>query len=164
MDAISSESTADWTAVAPLIQQKQAEIAAKSAKQSGASDTLSASDRQIVTELKARDREVRDHEQAHKRVGGAYASSPTYDYQTGPDGKQYAVGGQVKIDASPVPDDPEATIAKMEIVKAAALAPAEPSSADRQVAAQADATRMQAIADLSALRRAEQNGTVDLRR
>ncbi|MEL6314291.1 MAG: putative metalloprotease CJM1_0395 family protein [Pseudomonadota bacterium] len=62
------------------------------------------------------------------------------------------------IDASPVPDNPEATIAKMMIVKAAALAPAEPSSADRNVAAMADAQLAQAQADLNAMKSEELRG------
>ena len=62
------------------------------------------------------------------------------------------------IDASPVPDNPEATIAKMMIVKAAALAPAEPSSADRNVAAMADVQLAQAQADLNAMRSEELRG------
>lgn len=126
-------------------------------------DGLSDAEERAVEALKARDSEVRDHEQAHARVGGAYASEPSYSYQVGPDGKRYAVGGEVQIDVSPVPDDPAATITKMDIVKAAALAPAEPSSADRQVASLADAQRAQAMADLTALRSAERRGEVDQR-
>jgi len=103
---------------------------------------------------RARDREVRDHEQAHARVGGPYAGQPSYTYQTGPDGNRYAIGGEVAIDIAPVNGDPEATIIKMEVVKAAALAPAEPSAQDRKVAALADAQRAQAVADLAELRRA----------
>lgn len=117
----------------------------------------------VVAEMAARDREVRAHEQAHARVGGQYAGQPTYSYQKGPDGKQYAIGGAVQIDVSPIADDPDATISKMEVVKSAALAPAEPSSADRQVASLADALRAQAIADLSRLRNAERTDTVDRR-
>ncbi len=114
---------------------------------------LSKEEQAQVEQLKARDREVRDHEQAHARVGGQYAGEPTYSYQTGPDGRQYAVGGEVAIDVAPVAGDPEATIAKMEVVKAAALAPARPSSADRQVAATADAQKFQALGELNAQRR-----------
>lgn len=103
-----------------------------------------------VEALKARDREVRAHEQAHAAVGGAYAGAPTYEYQVGPDGNRYAVGGSVSIDTAPVDGDPEATIDKLEQVKAAALAPAEPSGQDRAVAAQADAGIQQAQAQLNA--------------
>ena len=125
---------------------------------------LTEAEQDLVADLKARDAEVRRHEQAHAAVGGQYAGTPTYTFQTGPDGQRYAVGGAVAIDVSPVDGDPEATIDKMEMVKAAALAPAEPSAADRQVAALADAQRAQAVADLSALRRgAAQEGQIDTR-
>ena len=78
---------------------------------------------------------VRAHEQAHKAAAGAHAKGgPTYEYQSGPDGKRYAVGGEVQIDTSPVPNDPQATIQKMQQVQRAANAPAEPSSQDRRVA------------------------------
>ena len=125
---------------------------------------LSREEKELVERLVARDREVRAHENAHARVGGQYASQPSYDYQVGPDGRRYAIGGEVAIDVAPVQDDPEATITKMEIVKAAALAPAEPSAADRQIAALADSQRMQAIADLNQVRaesKAERMGDLD---
>ena len=124
----------------------------KSQEKSGANGALSAEEKQVVEQLKARDREVRDHERAHARVGGPYAGEPSYTYQAGPDGKRYAVGGEVPIDVAPVEGDPEATIDKMEVVKAAALAPTEPSGQDRKVAALADAQRLAAMADLTALR------------
>lgn len=111
-----------------------------------------------VEKLKDRDAEVRRHEEAHARVGGPYAGSPTYNFQTGPDGKKYAIGGSVSIDASPVDGDPKATIAKMEIVKRAALAPAEPSSQDRKVAAEADQAKLQAQAELMEQNSAKQTG------
>ena len=120
---------------------------------SSAARELSEDEQAVVDQLAARDREVRNHEEAHARVGGQYAGNPSYTFQEGPDGKQYAIGGEVPIDVSPVADDPEATIVKMEIVKAAALAPAEPSGQDRKVAALADAQRQKAIADLADLRR-----------
>jgi hypothetical protein len=106
-------------------------------------------EQQQVEELKARDREVRLHEQAHARVGGQYAGSPTYEYQRGPDGNNYAVGGQVMIDVAEVPNDPKATIDKMQTVRAAALAPAEPSGADRAIAADATQKMSSAQADLA---------------
>jgi len=105
----------------------------------GADSHLSEDERQAVEALKARDREVREHERAHAAAGAGLAGAPSFSFETGPDGRQYAVGGEVSIDASPVPGDPQATIAKMEQVKRAALAPAQPSAQDRAVAAQADA-------------------------
>ncbi|MBH0031854.1 catalase [Pseudoalteromonas sp. SWYJZ98] len=101
-------------------------------------------EQQQITELKARDTEVRIHEQAHASVGGQHAGSPSYEYQRGPDSTNYAVGGEVQIDVSEIPGDPQATIDKMQTVRAAALAPAEPSGADRSIAA--DATQKLAAA------------------
>jgi hypothetical protein len=108
-----------------------------------------------IAELASRDREVRAHEQAHASVGGSYAGAPTYTFKRGPDGKSYAVGGEVSIDTSPIPGDPEATLRKMELVQRAALAPAEPSAQDLRVAAEAAAQATQARAELAELRREE---------
>ena len=121
---------------------------------SNANPPLSEAEQAQVEALAARDREVRLHEQAHATVGGAYAGSPSYTYQQGPDGKAYAIGGEVSIDVAPIAGDPAATIAKMRIVRAAALAPAEPSSADRSIAQLADAQAAEATAQLQAQRQA----------
>jgi hypothetical protein len=107
-------------------------------------------DKKVVDELAARDREVRAHEQAHAAVGGQYAGSPTYSFVRGPDGIGYAVGGEVSIDTSPVPNDPEATIRKAQVIRAAASAPAEPSPQDRRVAVQAASLENEARAQLAA--------------
>jgi len=104
-----------------------------------------------LQELKLRDREVRAHEQAHKSAGGQYAGAISLSYQSGPDGKRYAVGGEVSIDVSPVSGDPQATIAKMNVVRAAASAPANPSAQDRSVAAAASSAISKAQGDLVAL-------------
>ncbi len=110
---------------------------------------LSQEARREVEQLKARDREVRAHEQAHMSAAGPYARGGAgYSYQTGPDGRQYAVGGEVGIDTSPVADDPEATIQKAQVIRAAALAPANPSSQDRSVAAAATKMETQARQEL----------------
>jgi hypothetical protein len=105
-----------------------------------------------VTELQQRDREVHTHEQAHKAAGGAFTGSINLSYQMGPDGKRYAVEGSVPIDVSPVAGDPAATLRKMEVVHRAAAAPTSPSSADRQVAAQAQRVTQQARAQIAAER------------
>lgn len=121
----------------------------KSVNKAQGANQLTEEEQRQVEKLKARDREVRAHEQAHKAVGGQYAGGISYEFQQGPDGKRYAVGGEVSIDASPIEGDPAATIEKMRIVKAAALAPAEPSAQDRKVAAMADAKMAQARAELA---------------
>lgn len=110
---------------------------------------LTEAEQQQVAELKARDQEVRTHEQAHAAIGGQYAGSPSYTYEQGPDGARYAVEGEVPIDVSPVANDPQATIQKMQQVYQAALAPAEPSSTDRKVAAEAQSTIAKATAELA---------------
>lgn len=120
-------------------------------------EPLSEDERTQVDELQARDREVRAHEQAHKSAGGQYAGAISYSYQRGPDGRRYAVGGSVPIDVSPVAGDPQATIRKMQQVRRAALAPAEPSSADRQVAQQASRTESEARRAMAQSRQ-EQDG------
>lgn len=102
---------------------------------------------QVIQRLRTIDQRVRTHEQAHVAAGGPHAGSPSYQFTRGPDGKNYAVAGEVPIDASPE-RDPQATIRKMEIVKRAALAPADPSPQDMRVAAQADAQAAQAQAEL----------------
>ena len=110
---------------------------------------------QQISELASRDREVRSHEQAHAAVGGSYAGAPTYSFKRGPDGQTYAVSGEVSIDVSPIPNDPAATLRKMELVQQAALAPAEPSAQDLRVAAQAQVLAAQARSELAALQREE---------
>lgn len=87
---------------------------------------------------------MREHEAAHKTAGGTYASAPSFRTVVGPDGRSYAVGGEVHIDTSAVPNNPEATIRKLQTVKRAALAPRQPSSQDRAVAAQAEQKILQA--------------------
>lgn len=113
------------------------------------------SEQREVTQMQQRDREVRAHEQAHKAAGGGHAGSIRLTYQMGPDGKRYAVEGEVPIDVSPVPGDPAATLRKMEAVHRAANAPASPSGADRSVAATASRQMQQARAQLAAERYAK---------
>ena len=104
-----------------------------------------------------RDAEGRRHEQAHKAAAGSYVQGgPSFEYETGPDGRRYAVGGEVQIDTSEVSGDPAATIRKMQQVCRAALAPGEPSAQDRAVAAQAEATERKARAELGRQRHEEQ--------
>ncbi|WP_457575548.1 putative metalloprotease CJM1_0395 family protein [Desulfomarina sp.] len=98
---------------------------------------LGEDDLRILESLKKRDREVRTHEQAHLAAAGRYAGGGAhFTTQKGPDGRAYAVSGEVPIDVS-TENSPEATISKMETIKRAALAPQNPSSADRRIAAQA---------------------------
>ena len=120
------------------------------------SQQLSADEKKQVEQLKRRDSEVKRHEQAHKAAAGQFASGgPSYEYQTGPDGKQYAVGGEVQIDTSEVPNDPQATIQKAQQIKRAALAPKDPSAQDRNVAAEASKMESKARQELADLKQQE---------
>lgn len=103
-----------------------------------------------IDKLERRDREVRSHELAHASVGGSFTGAPNYSFETGPDGQRYAVGGEVSVDLSTVPGNPAATIAKMQKVHAAALAPANPSAQDTKVAANATKIILQAQSELQA--------------
>lgn len=114
-------------------------------EQSITGETLTDEDQKEVERLRERDREVRAHEQAHAAAGGSHIRGGIkYEYTTGPDGRRYATGGEVSIDTSPVPGDPQKTIQKAQQIRRAAMAPAEPSGADRQAAAAA--SRMEAEA------------------
>jgi hypothetical protein len=64
------------------------------------------------------------------------------------------VGGEVSIDTSSVPGDPEATMQKARDVRRAALAPASPSAQDQMVAAKA--AQMEAEARTEKLREERQ--------
>lgn len=118
--------------------------------QAGGSDSVALSPEALamIARLKARDTQVRQHEQAHLAAAGGLATSgASYTYQRGPDGVNYAVGGEVRIDTGPG-RTPEDTIARAQAIIGAALAPADPSGADRAIAAQAQQMAAQARAQL----------------
>jgi len=114
---------------------------------------LSDGEQQMLRELEARDREVRAHEQAHKAAAGDLAvGGPSYVYQTGPDGKRYAIGGEVKVRLRSG-RTPEETLRNMERALRAANAPESPSGPDRAVAAKATELARQAREQLDEQRR-----------
>ncbi|TVQ95891.1 MAG: hypothetical protein EA399_16885 [Desulfovibrionales bacterium] len=116
---------------------------------------LSSEDRQVLEQLRQRDAEVRAHEQAHVAAGGQYVTSgASYTYETGPDGRQYAVGGEVSIDTSPVPGNPEQTEQKAQTIRRAALAPASPSAQDVKVAT--SASQMEAEARMERIQKEQE--------
>lgn len=100
-----------------------------------------------VSALKETEQKVRAHEAAHMAAGGSLAGGVSYQYQVGPDGKSYIVGGEVPINIS-AEKTPQATVDKMSQVIRAALAPADPSAQDMAVAAQASATEQSAQVEL----------------
>ncbi len=94
-----------------------------------------------IARLAARDREVRTHEAEHAAAAGSLAvGGPSFTYRTGPDGKLYAVGGEVHLNMNPGLTEEE-TISRAARIRAAALAPGAPSGADLEVVARA--TRME---------------------
>lgn len=102
-----------------------------------------------IAKLRSSDQKVRAHEAAHQAAGAGLTGAAHYQYVRGPDGKQYAVAGEVSIDTSPA-GTPEATMAKAKQIRAAALAPADPSPQDRAVAAAASMMESQARAEIAA--------------
>lgn len=81
-------------------------------------------------ELQHADASVRTHEGLHFRTASGLASGlPEYDYITGPDGKLYAVAGNVKVRTSATAD-PEKAARDMTTFHAAATAPGDASAED----------------------------------
>jgi len=126
-------------------QQNEAKGAAAG---SPAESELDFEQQREVDELKKTDQEVKTHERAHLAAGaGLVMGGASYQHQRGPDGKMYAVGGEVKIDTSRE-KDPKDTITKMQQVKRAALAPSQPSGQDQSVAARASQIEAEARLEL----------------
>jgi hypothetical protein len=111
----------------------------------------------VIRQLAARDQEVRNHEAAHAAVGGALAGAPQFNYKRGPDGVLYAESGEVSISLSTASSDPRVVLNNAQQVQRAALAPADPSSQDRRIAAQAAQIAQQALTELTAQRNAAAN-------
>ena len=110
---------------------------------------LTEEEREEIQKLRARDAEVHAHENAHISAAGGLASAASFSYQSGPDGKRYAIGGHVNIDTSPG-KDPHETLMKAERIRSAALAPGDPSPQDRSVASQASQMAASARAQIAA--------------
>ncbi|HOP62134.1 MAG TPA: putative metalloprotease CJM1_0395 family protein [Spirochaetota bacterium] len=95
-------------------------------------DEQDSSEQRVTEQLKARDREVRQHEAAHSRSPELIKVGATrFDYTIGPDGKAYATGGKVTLSTGSA-RTPEEALSKAEALKKAAMAPGEPSSKDFQ--------------------------------
>ena len=122
-----------------------AELSRSSANARGADgEPLTDEEQQEVERLRARDQEVRTHEQALVAAAGPlFRGGPEYTLEEGPDGNRYATGGSVSIDTSEG-RTPEETVTKAAQIRRAALAPAEPSATDQRIAARA--SRMEAEA------------------
>lgn len=120
-----------------------------SASPANPSADLTPEQQRQVEQLRNIDRKVHAHEQAHLAAGSDLVlGGPSYSYQVGPDHKRYAVGGEVSIDTSPG-RTPAETIPKAQHIRAAALAPVDPSAQDRSVAARAGRMESDARSELA---------------
>jgi hypothetical protein len=133
---VSQGEESQGTAIVASEANEVKEEKASSRAGAGIASELTPEQLRDLQQLQDRDREVRAHEAAHMAAAaGLVRGGMSFSYQNGPDGRRYAVGGEVSIDSSPVADDPQATLEKARQIQAAALAPAEPSAQDRAVAA-----------------------------
>ncbi len=143
-DTTTTENSTDSSTTAQEDEQTQSN---SKENETRISQEFTASEKMEIEQLSKRDTAVRAHERAHISSGGQYIrSGAIFKYQNGPDGNKYAVGGEVSIDTSAIPGNPEATSRKMRVVRAAALAPIDPSPQDRAVAT--EATQLEAISRL----------------
>lgn len=135
-------------------------------REASADKEQSSSESRRIAQLRQTDRRVRAHELAHVVAGdGVVRGGASFEYEVGPDGRRYAVGGEVSIDGSPG-RTPEETLRKAQAIQRAALAPADPSPTDRRVAAQASAMAAAARGELAreAQAGAAENSAVSLYR
>jgi len=116
---------------------------AKESTEKEALNKLSPDEERLVNDLQARDTEVKAHEAAHQAAGGGMTGAASYTYQQGPDGKMYAIGGEVSISMQ-AGSTPQETIANARKIAAAAMAPANPSGQDNAVASSAKVMEMKA--------------------
>lgn len=124
-------------------------------------EVLTQAERLQVAELELIDTKVRAHEMAHLAAAGSHATGgANFQYVKGPDGKRYAVGGEVGIDTGKA-SSPEATISKMQTVRTAALAPSDPSPQDRKVAARASLVITEASHELQMIRLEQTKGKAE---
>ena len=111
-------------------------------------EELSPDEERLVRDLQARDSEVKAHEAAHQAAGGGMTGAASYTYQQGPDGKMYAIGGEVSISMK-TGSTPQETIANARQIVAAAMAAGNPSPQDYAVASSARVIEMKATQQLA---------------
>jgi hypothetical protein len=121
----------------------------------GGAQGLTPEQQRQVAKLKEIDQAVHAHEAAHIRAGsGVVTGGPSYSYTYGPDGKAYAVGGEVGIDTSSE-RKPQANVDKGRRIVAAALAPSDPSPQDYRVASVGAQLEAQGRSEMAAERNAQ---------
>ena len=137
--------------------EKDEEKKTKEESVKSSSDELSEDEERLVRELQAIDSEVRAHEAAHQAAGGGMTGAASYTYQQGPDGKMYAIGGEVSITMK-TGSTPEETIANARQIAAAAMAAGNPSPQDYSVASSARVMEMKAQQQLARQQQEEMMG------
>ncbi|MCW8837845.1 MAG: putative metalloprotease CJM1_0395 family protein [Thiovulaceae bacterium] len=139
-----SQSTFNYTGNSNYYKDGNKEYTTDEKKEnSDSQNELSQDEQRVVYELQARDTEVRAHEAAHQAAGGGMTGGANYSYQRGPDGKMYAIGGEVSI-SMPSGSTPEELISNAQQVIASAMAPANPSAQDMSIASSARAIMIEA--------------------
>ncbi len=127
----------------PLLSLQE-QVGSGAAGQAGSDDRslvqdpaeLSPEERAVVEQLRIRDQQVRQEEQAHAANAGDLAGPISYTTVTGPDGRSYAVGGSVGIRAQVASGDPAEAERIGARLAAAAHAAVNPSAQDLAVARQ----------------------------
>ncbi|MBU1659671.1 hypothetical protein KKG72_11580 [bacterium] len=135
------------------LQKKQE----KAQEGSRSKEKLSPDEERLVRELQSRDSEVRSHESAHQAAGGGMTGAASFTYRQGPDGKMYAIGGEVSISMQSG-SSPEETLRNARQIAAAAMAAGNPSPQDYSVASSAKVMEMKALQQLAKEQQAEMTG------
>ncbi|NIZ03480.1 putative metalloprotease CJM1_0395 family protein [Thalassospira lucentensis] len=87
----------DASSPAERQQQEREETPIQARQPTSNPALLTANEREIVQDLRARDAVVRTEEESHQTLAGANAGMISYSYSTGPDGRLYATGGKVSL-------------------------------------------------------------------
>ncbi|MFA6138197.1 MAG: putative metalloprotease CJM1_0395 family protein [Sulfurimonas sp.] len=125
-------------------QEKKLEKEQEKKRVEKSADKLSPDEERLVKELASRDTEVKVHEAAHQAAGSGMTGTASYSYQQGPDGKMYAIGGEVSISMKSS-SNPEETARNAKQIIASAMAAGSPSPQDFAVVSSARIIEMKAI-------------------
>lgn len=130
-DPLRKTKTSDEKKLAKEEEEKKNQEKSKSANE------LSIDEKRLVQDLQSRDTEVRAHEAAHQGAGGGMTGGASYTHQQGPDGRMYAIGGEVSISIQSGGSTPQEAVRNAQQAIAAAMAPSDPSGQDFAVASSA---------------------------
>lgn len=120
----------------------------KRAEKEKSPEKLSPDEERLVKDLALRDSQVKTHEGAHQAAGGGMTGAASYTYQQGPDGKMYAIGGEVSISMKSGAT-PEETARNARQMISSAMAASNPSPQDFAVASSARILEMKALQQIA---------------